>query len=70
MGQLFGPNLLQHLLLALSLALVVGNGLALLRPPPPEQRGKGDLRRAPVTRSIVMMVIGAIVAIWVLVSLA
>lgn len=69
MGQLFGPNLLQHLLLALALALVVGNVLALFRPPPAERQGEGDLRQAPVTRSVVMIVIGLIVAAWVIASL-
>jgi hypothetical protein len=66
--QLFlGDNLLAWLLLALGGALVVGNGLALMRPP--EQSRTGDLERAPVRRSVVMIVIGAIAAIWALATL-
>lgn len=66
--QLFlGNDLLAWLLLALGGALVVGNGLALLRPP--EQARAGDLARAPVRRSVVMIVIGAIATIWALATL-
>jgi hypothetical protein len=66
--QLFlGNDLLAWLLLALGGALVVGNGLALLRPP--EQARAGDLARAPVRRSVVMIVIGMIATIWALATL-
>ena len=66
--QLFlGNDLLAWLLLALGGALVVGTGLALLRPP--EQARAGDLARAPVRRSVVMIVIGAIATIWALATL-
>ena len=66
--QLFlGENLLAWLLLALGGALVVGNGLALLRPP--EQARTGDLERAPLRRSVVMIVIGAVAATWALATL-
>ena len=62
-----GDKLLAWLLLALGGALVVGNGLALLRPP--ERARAGDLARAPVWRSVVMIVIGAVATIWALATL-
>ena len=66
--QLFlGDNLLAWLLLALGGALVVGNGLALLRPP--ERARTGDLARAPVRRSVLMIAIGAVAATWALATL-
>ena len=67
-SQLFlGNDLLAYLVLALGGALFVGNGLAHLRPPQAPERG--DLRRAPIGRTVVMMSIGAIAAIWALGSL-
>jgi len=71
MGQLLGPNFLQFLLLALAGALVVGNVLALVRPPASRGRrtGQGDLDRAPVVRSAVMIGLGLIVVIWTLATL-
>ena len=62
-----GNDLLAWLLLALGGAMAVGNGLALVRPPPKAQ--EGDLPRAPVGRSLVMLVIGLLAAIWALASL-
>ena len=47
--------------------MAVGNGLALVRPPPKAK--KGDLPRAPRGRSLTMVVIGLIAAIWALASL-
>ncbi|MEZ5260540.1 MAG: hypothetical protein R2755_01895 [Acidimicrobiales bacterium] len=44
MGQLLGPNFLQFLLLALAGALVVGNTMALVRPPA-RRAGANDLER-------------------------
>lgn len=68
MGQLLGPNFLQFLLLALAGALVVGNTLALVRPP--AKRGGGtDLVRPPLTRSVVMIGVGLVVVVWTLASL-
>jgi hypothetical protein len=64
---LLGNNLLAYIFLALGGALLVGNGLALVRPP--DQPTKGDLRRAPVGRTVVMMIVGGLVAIWALASL-
>lgn len=62
-----GNDLLAWLLLALGGAMAVGNALALLRPPAKSQ--EGDLPRAPVGRSLVMLLIGTVAAIWALASL-
>jgi hypothetical protein len=62
-----GEDLLAYLVLALGAALAVGNVLALVRPP--EDVPEGDLARAPVARSLVMAVVGALAAIWALASL-
>lgn len=62
-----GDDLLPLLVLALGGAMFVGSGLALIRPP--AQAKEGDLDRAPVARSAVMMVIGLLAAIWALASL-
>ena len=62
-----GNDLLAWLLLALGGAMAVGNVLALLRPP--EKAKKGDLARAPVGRSLLMLFIGLVAAIWALASL-
>ena len=62
-----GDNLLPYLVLALGGALLVGNGLALLRPPPDPK--EGDLTRAPAARTAVMMVIGLVATIWALATL-
>ena len=62
-----GNDLLAWLLLALGGAMAVGNVLALVRPP--EKAKEGDLPRAPVGRSVAMVVIGLVAAIWALASL-
>lgn len=62
-----GDQLLEYLLLALGGALFVGNVLALVRPP--EDPKEGDLRRAPVARSLVMAALGLVAAVWALASL-
>ena len=62
-----GENLLPLLVLALGGAMVVGNGLALVRPP--ERRQEGDLERAPTGRSVTMVVVGLVAAVWALASL-
>lgn len=62
-----GEDLLAWLVLALGAALAAGNALALARPP--KQARKGDLPRAPVGRSITMLVVGLLAAIWALASL-
>lgn len=62
-----GEDLLPLLLLALGGALVFGNVLALVRPP--QEAKEGDLPRPPLGRSVTMIVIGLITAIWALASL-
>lgn len=64
---LLGDDLLPLLVLAMGAALVVGNVLAIVRPP--TRRGEGDLERAPVRRSAAMAAMGAVAAIWALASL-
>jgi hypothetical protein len=62
-----GDNVLAWLLLALGGALLVGNVLAMLRPP--ARAEDGDLQRAPVARSLLMAGIGLVAAVWALASL-
>jgi hypothetical protein len=62
-----GENLLPYLVLALGAALVFGNGMALVRPP--KEAKKGELARAPVGRSAVMIAVGLVAAVWALASL-
>ena len=62
-----GEDLLPLLVLALGAAMVVGNGLALVRPPP--EAREGELGRAPAGRSAVMIGIGLVAAVWALASL-
>jgi hypothetical protein len=66
-GVFLGNDLLAWLVLALGGALLVGNALALVRPP--AQAEGGDLRRAPLGRTFVMIAIGAIATTWALASL-
>jgi len=49
-------------------AMLVGNLLALVRPPS-KQQDDTELNKAPVGRTIGMAVIGGIAALWALVSL-
>lgn len=60
-----GDDLLAYLLLAFGGAMLVGNVLALLRPPPGRE-GEG---RPPVVRSLVMAGLGFIAFLWALASL-
>jgi hypothetical protein len=57
-----GPDLLRYLVLALGGALVVGNVLALVRPP--ERPGEGELAKAPIARTVVMAAVGGIAVVW------
>lgn len=66
---MFGDNILAQLVLALGAALAVGSTLALIRPPP-RRRDDADLARAPVARSVVMIALGSIAALWAIVTLA
>jgi hypothetical protein len=72
-SDLFGgtTDLLQLLVLAFAGALVVGNVLALVRPPVRRVPGdkKGPPTKPPVTRSVVMITIGMVVVIWAIASL-
>ena len=65
---LLGENTLVLLVLALGAAMFVGNGLAIVRPPQ-RPRKDGDLERAPITRSVVMMLIGLLASVWAIASL-
>jgi len=62
-----GEDLLPLLLLALGGALVMGNVLALARPP--REAKDGDLARPPLGRSVAMIVVGVVTALWALASL-
>jgi hypothetical protein len=62
-----GDDLLPLLVLALGGAMLVGNVLALVRPP--ADLKEGELERAPAGRSITMAVIGGLAALWALASL-
>lgn len=62
-----GEDLLPWLLLAFGGAMVVGNALALIRPPHAPR--EGELATAPRGRSIVMIVIGLVAAIPALATL-
>ena len=62
-----GEDLLAWLVLALGAALAAGSAMALWRPP--EKPRDGDLATAPVGRSVVMIVVGALAALWALASL-
>lgn len=64
---LLGDDLLPLLVLALGAAMVVGNGLALARPPRAPK--EGELAKAPPARSVVMIVLGLLAAVWALASL-
>ncbi|MXY79450.1 MAG: hypothetical protein F4Y94_07145 [Chloroflexi bacterium] len=63
-----GDDILRWLVLALGGAMAVGNILALTRPRPPG-RAKEDLPRPPLVRSLVMIAVGTLAAIWGLASL-
>lgn len=62
-----GDDLLPWLTLALGGALAAGTLLALIRPPAEQE--EGDLARPPLARSVVMISIGGLAAIWGLASL-
>ena len=62
-----GEDLLAYLVLALGAAMAVGSLMALVRPP--ETPKEGELARAPLSRSLVMIVVGVVAAVWALASL-
>ena len=63
-----GPDLIPFLMLAFGAALFVGNGLAMLKPQD-EPRRENELRRAPIGRSLLMVVVGLVASIWALATL-
>jgi hypothetical protein len=63
-----GDDLLVYLVLAVGGALLVGNVLAIVRPPE-QKRDEEDLDRAPITRSLVMAGVGLVATLWALASL-
>lgn len=62
-----GEDLLGWLTLAIGGALAVGTLLALVRPP--VEQSDGSLARPPLGRSLVMIGVGLVAAIWGLASL-
>jgi hypothetical protein len=58
----FGDDLLPLLLIAIGGALAIGTVVALVRPP--KNPKTGDLNRPPLGRSIVMIALGSIAALW------
>ena len=58
---LLGEDLLGWLLLALGAAMFVGNGLAILRPP--ANKENTDLKKAPIARSLIFMLLGLIASV-------
>lgn len=62
-----GDDLLAWIVLAIGGALAVGTALALVRPR--QDPDGNDLARPPVARSVVMISIGGVAAIWALASL-
>ena len=63
-----GDDLLAWLMLALGGALLVGNVVAIVKPPE-SRRGDSDLERAPLARSLLMAGVGLVGAVWGLATL-
>ncbi len=55
-------DLLPLIVLALGAAMLIGNVLAVVRPP--EEPREGDLARAPLGRSLAMGAAGLVATIW------
>jgi hypothetical protein len=64
---LLGDDLLPLLVLALGAAMVLGNVMAIVRPP--RESKEGELERAPIARSLGMAALGFVAAVWALASL-
>lgn len=64
-----GDDLLPWLLLAFGAALVVGNLAAFVRPPRPSDDATDPLPRPPLGRSLVLILLGTVAAVWALASL-
>lgn len=65
-GLLLGEDFLPWMVLAFGAAMVVGNGVALVRPP---ARDDGEHSPPPLGRALVLMAIGAVAAVWGIASL-
>lgn len=63
-----GENLLPLLALAFGGALVVGPGLALVKPPE-NRKNETDLEKPPLGRTLAFMGLGALMVVWALASL-
>lgn len=63
-----GDDLLAWLMLALGGALLVGNVMAIVKPPE-ARRGENDLEHAPLARSLLMAAVGLVGAVWGLATL-
>jgi hypothetical protein len=70
----FYDEVLRELLVALGAALFVGNLIALVRRRPPASRAGDDdqqpLPRAPLARTVLYLLIGLVVMVWGIASLA
>lgn len=64
---MFGDDILAQLVLALGAAMAVGSALALVKAP--RRRAGSDLARPPVARSVAMIAVGLVAALWALASL-
>ena len=67
-GLLGGADFLAWMVLALGAAMAVGNLIALMRPPA-ARRDDSDLERPPLVRSLIFIGIGAVAAVWALLTL-
>ena len=74
-----GPEIITFLLLALGGALAVGNIAALINPegprrraqePPPPPGAPDEQAKPKVGRSVVMIVVGLLIVVWAIASLA
>jgi hypothetical protein len=65
--QLLGGDPLPWLVLAVGAALALGTVMALLRGE--GEADEGELVRPPLTRSVIMIVIGLLAAVWAVASL-
>lgn len=61
-------DLLPLIVLALGAAMLIGNVLAVVKPPEAPYRD-GDLARAPLARSLAMGAVGLVATIWGFASL-
>ncbi|MCX7620837.1 MAG: hypothetical protein N2037_08360 [Acidimicrobiales bacterium] len=64
-----GEDLLAWLVLAFGAALAVGNLLALVRPPRRPDNAIQTVQRPPLARSLLMIGLGLIAAVWGLATL-